>query len=586
MGTAGFKKGSFTPTTAGNRGGGAEDSNSNRPITAVRGAGYTSSSRITSGVSASVPFDPLDQGKRYTSTFQSQDESTPEFKLKQLERKVNTLLEESILAASRSEFTVALDKAKEAAAKEKQLNRQKERYSSSTSANETIVSANNDLTFSVLFNLALQYTNCEMYIEANNLYSSLVKNRSFVNAEKLKLNIGVIHFLEGNYSKAIKFFRMALDQVHNNQKEMRMKIMKNVGLAFIKLNQYTDAITSFEYIMSEKPDHRTALHLIVCHYAIGDKESMKKTFNELITLHTSRGKKSGDQLAQLPFSSDMNVAASVAVDEDDASLSLYHEAIRSDSLAKIERELTLENNWCILMSSKLIAPVIMNTFTSGYEWTVDTIRSAGLTDLANELEIDKAVKHLKKREFKNAIATLKSFEKKDSKSATTASTNLAFMYLLQNDLEAAQKYANEAIQCNRYNSGALVNKGCVEFKKGDFVKAREFFKEALANDATCIEAIYNLLLTCKQTTDFDMALDLAYKLNVLLKNHSLSTYQMANLYEITGDTDQSLDWYQKLLAFVPSDCSLLNRLSDIADSEKDKHQSFNYLHEVSTCIST
>ena len=572
MGTAGFKKTGFTPTTA-NRS--AVDPATNRPITAVRGAGYTSMGRVSSGTSANVPFDPLDQGKHYSSTFQGRDESSPEFKIKQLERKVNTLLEESILASSRGEFTVALDKAKEATAKEKQLNRQKERLSSSS---EGIV-VNPDLTFSVLFNLALQYTNCEMYTEAVNLYTSLVKNRSFVNSERLKLNIGVIYFLEGNYSKAIKFFRMALDQVPNNQKELRMKIMKNVGLAFVKLNQYTDAITSFEYIMSEKADHRTALHLIVCHYAIGDKESMKKTFTELISLHTNKVKKQID-ISGVTFSSDLT-SATTPTDEEDPSLLMYHEAINSDFLSKIEKELVNEQNWCILMSSKLIAPVIMNNFTSGYEWTVETIRSAGLTDLANELEIDKAVKHLKKREFKNAISTLKSFEKKDSKSAATASTNLAFMYLLQNDLKAAEKYSLEAIQSNRYNSGALVNKGCVDFKKGDFVKAREFFKEALANDSTCLEALYNLLLTCKQLGEYEIALDLAYKLNVLLKNHSLSTYQMAHLYEITGDRDQCLDWYQKLLAFVPSDPSLLNRLSDIADAEKDKHQSFNYLHEVS-----
>ena len=39
---------------------------------------------------------------------------------------------------------------------------------------------------------------------------------------------------------------------------------------------------------------------------------------------------------------------------------------------------------------------------------------------------------------------------------------------------------------------ALVNKGNVIFKKGDFEKAREFFREALQNDSSCIEALYNL----------------------------------------------------------------------------------------------
>jgi len=38
---------------------------------------------------------------------------------------------------------------------------------------------------------------------------------------------------------------------------------------------------------------------------------------------------------------------------------------------------------------------------------------------------------------------------------------------------------------------ALVNKGNVMFNKGDFEKAREFYNEALQNDSSCVEALYN-----------------------------------------------------------------------------------------------
>lgn len=116
--------------------------------------------------------------------------------------------------------------------------------------------------FQVQFNLAVQYTNSEMLSEAVQTYSTMVKNRTFQNTGRLKLNIGNIYFHQANYAKAIKFFRMALDQVPNMQKDMRMKIMRNIGLAFVRLNQFADAITSFEYIMSEKSDYRTALHLL------------------------------------------------------------------------------------------------------------------------------------------------------------------------------------------------------------------------------------------------------------------------------------------------------------------------------------
>lgn len=37
-----------------------------------------------------------------------------------------------------------------------------------------------------------------------------------------------------------------------------------------------------------------------------------------------------------------------------------------------------------------------------------------------------------------------------------------------------------------------MNKGNVLYAKLDYEKAREFFKEALSNDSSCVEALYNL----------------------------------------------------------------------------------------------
>ena len=41
----------------------------------------------------------------------------------------------------------------------------------------------------------------------------ITKNRMFNNAGKLKVNMGNIYFKTGQYNKAIKYYRMALDQV-------------------------------------------------------------------------------------------------------------------------------------------------------------------------------------------------------------------------------------------------------------------------------------------------------------------------------------------------------------------------------------
>lgn len=118
-----------------------------------------------------------------------------------------------------------------------------------------------------------------MFIEALNTYTLMTKNKMFPNVNRLKINMGNIYFQLGLFSKAIKMYRMALDQVPGNQKELRLKITHNIGVLFVKMGQYSDAATSFEFSMAEKgekSDIKSGLHLVLCYYALGDTEKMKK----------------------------------------------------------------------------------------------------------------------------------------------------------------------------------------------------------------------------------------------------------------------------------------------------------------------
>ena len=78
--------------------------------------------------------------------------------------------------------------------------------------------------------------------------------------------MGNIYFEQKKYSSAIKMYRMALDQVWNlcsaslvedksplmdpccflqipsTAKEVRFKIMRNIGLSFVRMGQYQDAL--------------------------------------------------------------------------------------------------------------------------------------------------------------------------------------------------------------------------------------------------------------------------------------------------------------------------------------------------------
>lgn len=61
---------------------------------------------------------------------------------------------------------------------------------------------------------------------------------------------------------------------------------------------------------------------------------------------------------------------------------------------------------------------------------MEAIKVSSHSSLASDMEINKAVMYLKQKEFPQAVDTLRAFEKKETKVASAAATNLAFIYFL------------------------------------------------------------------------------------------------------------------------------------------------------------
>ncbi|KAA0715858.1 Intraflagellar transport protein 88 -like protein [Triplophysa tibetana] len=530
---------------------GAVQDGAARPMTAVRAAGYSSS------LAKGSAFDPLGQSKGPAPPLETKNDDTPEEKIKIMEKKVNDLIEESCLAHARGDLHQSLEKAKEAGRKERALVRQREQT-------DTADHINLDLTYSVLFNLANQYANNDMYTEALNTYQVIVKNKMFNNAGRLKVNMANIYFKQKNYTKAIKFYRMALDQISNAHNAMRIKIMQNIGVVFIHMGQYSDAITSFEYIMSESPNIKTGFNLILCYYAIGDRERMKKAFQKLISV---------------PL--EIDDEDKYISPNDDPHANMVIEAIKNDKLHQMERERKALAEKFIMTSAKLIAPAIESSFAAGFDWCVDMVKGSQYVELANDLEINKAITYLRQRDFKQAVETLKMFEKKDSRVKSAAATNLSFLYFLEKDYDQADRYAELAMSADRYNPAALINKGNTEFVKEDYEKAAEFYKEALRNDSSCTEGLYNLGLTYKRLGRLEEALDCFHKLHAILRNSAQVMYQLASLfrYEMLEDPHQAIEWLMQLTSVTPTDAQVLAKLGDLYDNEGDKTQAFQYYYE-------
>ncbi|KAJ8956024.1 hypothetical protein NQ318_006300 [Aromia moschata] len=515
----------------------------NRPMTAVRGAGYTSHGK---------PFDPLNQSASVpTPPLEIQKENTPEEKIKQQEAKIMQLVEEACMAQCEGDNRKGLTKAKEASNKERSLIRMQEQ--SGLGDHHNI-----DLTYAVLFTLANQYAANELYTEAINTYQMIIKNRMFSNAHRLKVNMGNIYFKQGHYQMAVKMYRMALDQVPSSQKNLRIKIMHNIALVFIRTGQWEEAVSSLEYIMSEQACHRAGLHLIVCCRALEDRDRMKTTFSLLLSV---------------PL--DIEDEEKYNLEQDSPEDVLIATAIQNDDLHNYEIQKRRDAEYCILTAAKLIAPLIEDTFSEGYDWCVAAIKNSEYGKLASDLEINKAVMFLKQKELLEAIDTLKAFEK-DSVIAINAAINLSFIYYLQGDYDNAIKYGEVVKTTNAKNPDGYVNYGACLMVKGQLDEAVSCFQKALEYDPTHFKAIFNLGLALKRQGHYMEALNCFQRFSGSLALLPAVVYQVANLLELIGDNEAAADTFQQLLGLVPTDAKALQKLGELYDHEGDKQQAHHY----------
>lgn len=126
----------------------------------------------------------------------------------------------------------------------------------------------------------------DMNAEALNAYAAIVKNKQYANPGRLRVNMGNIYYKQKKYSAAMKMYKMAMDQMGNTDNlVMKHKIMRSIGNCLLKSGQFPDAVQHFESIMEMQPDPYAGLNLVICYYALGDFDKMKKSFSQLISIH-------------------------------------------------------------------------------------------------------------------------------------------------------------------------------------------------------------------------------------------------------------------------------------------------------------
>jgi len=540
-----------------------------RPMTSNRGTGYTPAAAQQAKDGTFDPFGGVGQPQK--SALQKKAEASPEEQLREMEKEIHRLIEESAKLHEGGDHGGALDKAKEAAKKERLVCRQREQQGLADQMNA-------DLTYAVCLNLAIQHQHNGNDQEAMAIYNQLVKNKQYQYAGRFRVNMGNIYYAQKKYPTAIKMFRMALDQIPAHVQGARYKIFRNIGHASFQMRQFVDAVEAYENVLvndGSNLDHITAFNLILCYYALGDNEKMKQGFERLISIQQVGMEDEEDEIDAIA-GLDSPKAGGGGLDEIAKDV-LSHDG--PDALKEDIKRRQREAVRYILHAAQLIGPVIEKDAAQGYEWLSRTLVRHGLPGLGAEIDIIYASYHMKRKDFDQAIETLKRFEKRETSLMARAATNLSFLYFLEGDFAQADQYADMAVKADRYNSRALVNKGNCFFVQQEFEHAKEVYLESIGVSADCLEAIYNLGIVNVQMGRYQEAMLAFDKLHSITHHNCEVLWQLGNLCELVGDLAKAQEWFSLVVTAPrgrPTDPGVLARIAQIFSKQDDEVQAYHY----------
>jgi len=550
-------------------------------MTSVRAAGYTpgqkeggasSSLQSRGGISTASGWAAAAQPSMVFSRLETTDENTNQMQQSKLLKQIHEDLNTSCIANSKGDFALALQKAKDASSANKRLARDNKPSAGCCAplSGECKPVSQIDLTFAVQSNLALQYDANHMYSEALNEYEALSKNKNFLFAGQLRVNMGNIYFKMHEYQVAIKNYMMALDQVPTLFKRLKDKIMRNVAICFFKLKSYDEALRMFEGIMSSDESVRTGFIMILCHSALGQVESMKTEFLQLLKVDPISDTNDDERYIPRP---------------DDKQHQQLLEVIRNDELRRLEKEQKKDAEVIIMQAVRFIAAGPQSCYGENYDWCIDQVRASAFSGLVIGLEIDKAIGYIRQNDFIKAVATVGTLDmNKNTVISAKAATNLSFIYSLMNDGSggmgesetAANHYADMALQVDPYNEAALVNKGNVYYSRGDYEKALECYRNAFQYNAECLSSIYNLGLANKKLARYDDALSCFNKFRAILGTSPQIVYHFADIRDLMGSRNKSMELFVLLIGMVPSDAGILRRIGQACADAGDKSSALLY----------
>ncbi|KAL7447522.1 hypothetical protein ACHAXM_010800 [Skeletonema potamos] len=460
----------------------------------------------------------------------SNEETTPVDVVKLLEKQINSLLEETVFLKQEQKLVDCLDKAKEAVKKE-QLMRKYDK-------------SHGELMFSTLVNLASAYEANGMNENALKTYSLvLTKQKGHPFAGRIRISMGNIYYAQHDYPSAIKNYEMALDQLSKDNQALRSKLKWNIGNAFFRSCRLHEAIKNYQDVMDSNPDDQAGFNLLLCHYALGDKGAMRQDLMNLVGIRAD-GSFKHDFLDQV-----------LSMADEEAE---HHKCIRLSA-----------HDQLMLTAARLYVQS-----KDDYDWICNVLEESH-EHVVTHLELEHAIKNLKRKEVTDATELLKELQQK---SRAVATTNLSCLSFLAGDSCTASGLADIALEADRYNANAFVNKGNCFFIDGDFASAKELYLAAINVKADCFESIYNLGLLSLSQGNAETALQAFEKLHKLTPNNPEVIYQIADIYDLQGRPKDAIKWFCVLTARIPNDSNTLSRLGQLYLNVNEEPQEALYYY--------
>ena len=154
---------------------------------------------------------------------------------------------------------------------------------------------------------------------------------------------------------------------------------------------------------------QAAFNMIVCFYALGDKEGMRSSFLRLLALPglASEGDDTEDE-------DDEAVGIPGALSGTLKGSGGQLAGAAADGLQDDHRRKQAYIKKCILSSAQLISDQIEQGFDQGFDWCAEQLRQRGFPKLSAEVQLAKADKYLRLKDLDAAARVFKDFEKKES----------------------------------------------------------------------------------------------------------------------------------------------------------------------------